>query len=144
MSLTVVVKRRPREVIPSYRPNARLYGGDLTGGVAETEAVQAEDERDRIHPPENTDCRAMRISREQVLHVANLAKAGLTEQEVETDQEQLSAILEYIDTLSARDTSNAWHRVHVMGLGTVLRPGEPRPSLPREGVLANAPVAQDE
>jgi len=86
----------------------------------------------------------MKISREQVLHVANLAKVGLTEEEVEMYQEQLSAILEYIDMLSELDTSNVAPTFHVMGLSNVLRPDEPRPSLPREGVLSNAPVAQDE
>jgi aspartyl-tRNA(Asn)/glutamyl-tRNA(Gln) amidotransferase subunit C len=81
----------------------------------------------------------MSISREEVQHVAHLARLGLSEEEVGTLQEQLSAILEHMRTINELDTSHIAPTAQVIPLRNVMRDDEPRPSLAQDQVLANAP-----
>ncbi len=81
----------------------------------------------------------MPIEREQVLHIARLARVGLSEEEVQRFQEQLSQILDYFQVLQELDTSDVPPTSHVLPLENVMRDDEPRPPLPAEQVLANAP-----
>ena len=81
----------------------------------------------------------MSISREQVEHVAFLARLGLTEAEKDRLQAQLSVILEYMRALSELDTSAIPPTAQVIPLRNVMRADEVRPSLAAESVLANAP-----
>ncbi len=83
----------------------------------------------------------MKISRDQVEHIAELAKLDLTEAEVEMYAEQLSAILDYVEQLNRLDTSAIPPTASVLPLHNVLRPDEARPSLPTVEALANAPDA---
>jgi aspartyl-tRNA(Asn)/glutamyl-tRNA(Gln) amidotransferase subunit C len=85
----------------------------------------------------------MRLTREQVEHVAELAKLKLSEQEVSLFQEQLSAILEYADRLDELDTESIPPTAGVLALENVMRPDEPRDSFPRDVMLENAPDTQD-
>jgi aspartyl-tRNA(Asn)/glutamyl-tRNA(Gln) amidotransferase subunit C len=84
------------------------------------------------------------IDREQVLHVAKLARLELSEDEVSRMTGELSAILEHIEKISALDLDGVPPTTHVVNVPNALRPDEPRPSLPREVALANAPVVEDE
>ncbi|MGH2982267.1 MAG: Asp-tRNA(Asn)/Glu-tRNA(Gln) amidotransferase subunit GatC [Solirubrobacterales bacterium] len=79
------------------------------------------------------------IDREQVLHVARLARLGLSEQEVEKMAKELSGILEHVDRIAELDLQAVEPTSHVVDLENVLRPDEPRPSWPRERVLEPAP-----
>jgi len=81
----------------------------------------------------------MAISREEVDHVAFLARLGLTEAEKETLQEQLSAILEHMRTINELDTSQIPPTAQVIPLRNVMRADEAQPSLPADDVLRNAP-----
>jgi len=81
----------------------------------------------------------MAISREDVEHIAFLARLGLGEDEKQTFQEQLSGILEYMKTLAELDTSDIPPTAQVIPLQNVMRDDRVEPSLPREAVLANAP-----
>jgi aspartyl-tRNA(Asn)/glutamyl-tRNA(Gln) amidotransferase subunit C len=81
----------------------------------------------------------MALSREQVIHIAELAKVGLTEAEIARFQEQLSAILDYAAMLQRLDTTDVPPTAQVTGLTSVMRADAPQPSLPIEDVLANAP-----
>jgi len=81
----------------------------------------------------------MAISREEVDHVAFLARLGLSDDEKATLQEQLSAILEHMRTINELDTSQIAPTAQVIPLRNVMRPDEPRPSLSAEQVLGNAP-----
>jgi aspartyl-tRNA(Asn)/glutamyl-tRNA(Gln) amidotransferase subunit C len=83
------------------------------------------------------------IDREQVLHVAKLARLELTEDEVERMSGELSSILEAIERIAELDLEGVEPTSHVVSLENVLRADEPRPSLPRERALANAPEAGD-
>ena len=84
------------------------------------------------------------IDRDQVLHVAKLARLRLTEEEVERMSGELSTILEAIEQIGELDLEGVQPTSHVIDLENVLRPDEPRPSLPRERALENAPDAPDE
>ena len=79
------------------------------------------------------------IDRDQVLHVARLARLELSEEEIERMASELSGILEHVDRISALDLDDVEPTSHVVALENVLRPDEPEPSLPREVALANAP-----
>ena len=81
----------------------------------------------------------MKLSHEEVRHIAELAKLGITDEEVEQFSEQLSAILEYAEKLNELDTEAIPPTAQVIELHNVMRDDEPRPSLPTEDVLANAP-----
>jgi len=82
------------------------------------------------------------ISREQVDHVAKLARLALSEEEAERFQEQLSAIFEAIGKVSELDLADVPPTSHPLALVNVVDPDESRPSLPREQALANAPESE--
>jgi aspartyl-tRNA(Asn)/glutamyl-tRNA(Gln) amidotransferase subunit C len=84
----------------------------------------------------------MRLSREEVEHIAELAKLGLTEEEVEQFSQQLSAILEYAQMLQELDTEAIPPTAQVITLQNVMRPDQVRPSFHRESILANAPAVE--
>lgn len=79
------------------------------------------------------------ITREQVLHVARLARLGLSEEEVERFREQLSAILDAVSTIGELDLSGVEPTSHPLDVVNVLGEDEPEPPLSREEALANAP-----
>ena len=81
----------------------------------------------------------MKLSREEVLHIARLARLGLTEAEVDRLREQLSDILENFEILQQVDTSNVPPTAQSVALQNVMRKDEVAPSLPPKEVLANAP-----
>jgi aspartyl-tRNA(Asn)/glutamyl-tRNA(Gln) amidotransferase subunit C len=84
------------------------------------------------------------IDRDQVLHVAKLARLKLTDEEVERMSGELSTILEAIEQIGELDLEGVAPTSHVIDLENVLRPDEPRPCLPRERALENAPDATDD
>jgi aspartyl-tRNA(Asn)/glutamyl-tRNA(Gln) amidotransferase subunit C len=79
------------------------------------------------------------IDREQVLHVARLARLGLTDDEIETMLRELSGILEHVERMNRLDIEGVEPTSHVVDLVDVLRPDEPRPSWPKTVVLEAAP-----
>ena len=83
------------------------------------------------------------IDREQVLHVALLARLALTEEEVATMARELSGILEHVDRIAELDLEQVEPTDHVVDLENVLRPDQPRPSWPREKMLKLAPDPVD-
>jgi aspartyl-tRNA(Asn)/glutamyl-tRNA(Gln) amidotransferase subunit C len=85
----------------------------------------------------------MAISREEVLHVARLARIGLTEADVEKFRQQLSTIIEHFDVLRQLDTTGVEPTTHTLALQSIMEDDEPRDSLEQEDVLQNAPQQQD-
>jgi aspartyl-tRNA(Asn)/glutamyl-tRNA(Gln) amidotransferase subunit C len=81
----------------------------------------------------------MKLSREEVLRIAALAKVGVTEADVEKMREQLSNILENFEALQKLDTERVLPTAQSIALQNVILPDEVRPSLTTEEVLANAP-----
>ena len=84
------------------------------------------------------------IDREQVLHVARLARLELSEDEVARMTGELSAILHHIEKISALDLDGVPPTSHVVDVPNALRPDEPRPSLPRDVAFANAPSVDED
>jgi aspartyl-tRNA(Asn)/glutamyl-tRNA(Gln) amidotransferase subunit C len=79
------------------------------------------------------------IDREQVLHVARLARLRLTDEEVERMAGELSGILEHVERINELDLEEVEPTSHVVKVENVLRPDEPRPSWSREEILERAP-----
>lgn len=85
----------------------------------------------------------MKLSREEVLHIARLARLGLTEDEVDRLGEQLSNILENFEILQKVETNNVSPTAQSIALQNVMRSDEVAPSLPPGEVLANAPKKEE-
>ena len=83
------------------------------------------------------------IDREQVLHVAKLARLELSDEEVERMASELSGILEHVDRIAALDLDGVEPTSHVVRLENVLRADEPEPCLSRERALEQAPDPAD-
>jgi aspartyl-tRNA(Asn)/glutamyl-tRNA(Gln) amidotransferase subunit C len=81
----------------------------------------------------------VKISKQEVEHVAKLARLELSEQEKEKLTDQLSNILTYVETLNGLDTKGVEPTAHVLDLKNVMRDDVAVPGLSRERALANAP-----
>ena len=79
------------------------------------------------------------LTKEEVKHIALLARLGLSEADIEKFRHQLSDILENFEILNQIDTSDLPPTAQTIALQNVLRPDEPAPSYPPEEILANAP-----
>jgi aspartyl-tRNA(Asn)/glutamyl-tRNA(Gln) amidotransferase subunit C len=86
----------------------------------------------------------MAISRDEVPHVARLARLELAEDEVERFAEQLSAIVEAVGKVSELDLSGVEPTAHPLALANVWAEDEPRDSLSSDDALANAPDREDD
>ena len=85
----------------------------------------------------------MKLKREEVLHIALLARLGLTEAEVDKFREQLSDILENFEVLQQVDTTGVPPTAQSIPLQNVMKNDEVTPSLPQSQILANAPRRED-
>jgi aspartyl-tRNA(Asn)/glutamyl-tRNA(Gln) amidotransferase subunit C len=81
----------------------------------------------------------MKLSREEVKHIALLARLGLSEAEIEKFRIQLSDILENFEILKQVDTTDLPPTAQSIALQNVFRPDEAKPSYPVEDILGNAP-----
>ena len=81
----------------------------------------------------------MKLSREEVLHIARLARVALTEEEITRMSEQLSNLLEHFEVLQKVDTEGVPPTAQSVTLQSVVREDEVKPSLSAEDILANAP-----
>ena len=80
-----------------------------------------------------------RISREEVARIAHLARLSLSDDEAGAMAADLDTILGYVEKLRALDTEGVPPTAHVLPVATPFRPDEPRPSLPPEVAVRNAP-----
>ncbi len=81
----------------------------------------------------------MKITKQEVEHVAKLARLELSEQQKEMFTDQLSNILTYVEQLNSVDTKGVEPTSHVLDISNVMRDDVPGQSLPQEKALANAP-----
>jgi aspartyl-tRNA(Asn)/glutamyl-tRNA(Gln) amidotransferase subunit C len=86
----------------------------------------------------------MEITRDEVLHVARLARLELSDEEVERFRGQLSAILEAVSKVQELDLADVPPTSHPHDVVNVWREDEPRPSLPLDEAFANAPARRDD
>jgi aspartyl-tRNA(Asn)/glutamyl-tRNA(Gln) amidotransferase subunit C len=81
----------------------------------------------------------MAITRDDVLHVAKLARLELSEAEIDRMRRDLDSILEYVNQLSELDTTHVAATAQVAVVAAPFRADEPRPSLPHDVALSQAP-----
>lgn len=86
---------------------------------------------------------AEKITKEEIEHLAKLARIELPEGDIQKYQTELSAILGYVDILNSIDTKNVEPTAQVTGLSDVHALDAKNPSLPREEILKNAPEKKD-
>jgi aspartyl-tRNA(Asn)/glutamyl-tRNA(Gln) amidotransferase subunit C len=86
----------------------------------------------------------MKLSREEVLHIARLARLALTEEEITRLSGQLSNLLEHFEVLQEVNTDNVEPMTQSVELRSVMREDNVAPSLAPEDVLANAPRQEGE
>ena len=85
----------------------------------------------------------MKVNKETIEHVANLARLNLTEQEKEKLTTEMESIISYVDKLNELDTSEVLPTAHVIPVKNVFREDKAEKSYDREKILANAPSAED-
>ncbi len=85
-----------------------------------------------------------RITRDEVAHVAHLARLELTEEELDLFTGQLAEVLDHAADVSSLDLTGVAPTAHAMAVTNVLRPDEVAPCLDRDEVLAQAPAAEDQ
>ncbi len=85
----------------------------------------------------------MKLSREEVKHIAILPRVGLSEDEIERFREQLSNILENFEALKEVDTEGVPPTAQSVALENVMRDDVVEPSFPQEEILKNAPKQED-
>lgn len=83
------------------------------------------------------------ISKEQVKHVANLARLEIDDKEADMFTTQLSSIIKYAEQLNELNTEDVKPTTHVLDLKNVLRKDEPSEWITKEEALKNAPDTQD-
>jgi aspartyl-tRNA(Asn)/glutamyl-tRNA(Gln) amidotransferase subunit C len=83
-----------------------------------------------------------KITRDEVAHVARLARLDLTDGEVDTFTDQLAKVLDHAADVEALDVADVPPTAHPYPLANVLRPDEPRPCLDREAALEGAPAVE--
>ena len=85
-----------------------------------------------------------RITRDDVAHVARLARLDVSDEELDMFTGQLAAVLEHAEDVASLDTAGVAPTAHPLPLRNVLRDDVPRPSLDRAEVLAAAPAVEDD
>ena len=95
-----------------------------------------------VSEPRAGEVHSLPISRQEVQHIAKLARVGLSEADIARFQEQLSSILDYFEILGQVDTEGVPPTAHTLPLQNVMRPDEASPSLAKEEVLTNAPLRE--
>jgi aspartyl-tRNA(Asn)/glutamyl-tRNA(Gln) amidotransferase subunit C len=84
------------------------------------------------------------IGRDEVLHGARLARLALDEEEIESMARELSVVLEHVAKIEQIDLDDVAPTSHVVDVTGALRPDEPRPCLPREVALDQAPAVSED
>jgi aspartyl-tRNA(Asn)/glutamyl-tRNA(Gln) amidotransferase subunit C len=84
------------------------------------------------------------IDRDEVLHVARLARLALSDEEIEPMARELSAVLDHVAKIAELPLDDVTPTSHVVEVTGALRSDEPRPSLPRDVVFEQAPEVGDE
>lgn len=85
----------------------------------------------------------MKISKEEILHVAHLARLELDDAAIDKFADQIGTVLEYVDQLKSVDTEGVKPTSHAISLTNAFREDEPREHLETEKVLANAPQSEE-
>lgn len=91
----------------------------------------------------STPSRKDRLTRDEVAHLAHLARLAVTDEELDLFAGQLGAVLDAVAQVGGADVADVPPTTHAVPMTNVFREDVARPSLPREAVLAGAPAAED-
>jgi aspartyl-tRNA(Asn)/glutamyl-tRNA(Gln) amidotransferase subunit C len=83
------------------------------------------------------------LTRQEVAHLARLARLAVTDEELDLFAGQLDAVLDAVAKVGQADVGDVPPTTHAVPMINVMRPDEVRPSLPRDAVLAAAPAAEE-
>jgi aspartyl-tRNA(Asn)/glutamyl-tRNA(Gln) amidotransferase subunit C len=83
------------------------------------------------------------LTRQEVAHLARLARLAVTDEELDLFAGQLDAVLDAVAKVGQADVGDVPPTTHAVPMTNVMRPDEVRPSLPRDAVLAGAPAAEE-
>jgi aspartyl-tRNA(Asn)/glutamyl-tRNA(Gln) amidotransferase subunit C len=83
------------------------------------------------------------LTRQEVAHLARLARLAVTDEELDLFAGQLDAVLDAVAKVGQADVGDVPPTTHAVPMTNVMRPDEVRPSLPRDAVLAAAPAAEE-
>jgi aspartyl-tRNA(Asn)/glutamyl-tRNA(Gln) amidotransferase subunit C len=83
------------------------------------------------------------LTRDEVAHLARLARLAVTDEELDVFAGQLGAVLDAVAEVGKADVADVPPTTHAVPMTNVLRPDVVRPSLPRDVILAEAPAAED-
>ena len=86
----------------------------------------------------------MKIERNDILHVANLARLNLSEDEIERLTHEMGDIIAYVDKLDELDTSSTQASEHICDFNNIFREDEVKDSYDRDELLKNAPTHDEE
>ncbi|MEG0873069.1 MAG: Asp-tRNA(Asn)/Glu-tRNA(Gln) amidotransferase subunit GatC [Clostridia bacterium] len=84
----------------------------------------------------------MSVSKEDVKHIAKLARLYLSDEQLDKNTEELSAIVEFANELAQVDVSGVLPTAHILNIQNVFRKDEIKPSFDREKILSNAPTKE--
>ena len=84
-----------------------------------------------------------KLTKEFVMHIADLSRLAFNDEEIEKLTDELNAIVQYAEQLNELDTSNVEPTTHAVNIRNVMREDVPEPGLPVEEVLKNAPDHKD-
>ncbi|MBM7805560.1 aspartyl-tRNA(Asn)/glutamyl-tRNA(Gln) amidotransferase subunit C [Geodermatophilus bullaregiensis] len=84
------------------------------------------------------------LDRQDIAHLARLARLAVTDEELDRFAGQLGAVLDAVAQVQRADVDDVAPTTHAVPLTNVVRPDVTRPSLPRDVVLAGAPAAEDD
>ena len=85
----------------------------------------------------------MKMTKDEVMHVANLARLDMDEASIDKFADQIGTILEYVDLLNRVDTQGVTPTSHAISLTNVFREDREKKALERDKALANAPQKED-
>jgi aspartyl-tRNA(Asn)/glutamyl-tRNA(Gln) amidotransferase subunit C len=91
----------------------------------------------------STPSRKDRLTRDEVAHLAHLARLAVTDEELDLFAGQLDAVLDAVAQVGRADVADVPPTTHAVPMTNVFREDVARPSLPRDAVLAGAPAAED-
>ena len=86
----------------------------------------------------------MRVTKEEMRHIAALARVAMTDEELERMRDEMSNILDHFDVLQQVDTEGVEPTAHTADVRSVMRDDEVRPSATKEDVLSNAPLREED
>ncbi len=133
----------PLSKAPNYADKSQLDELGLTGGIKGIQSITDEGDHDRIKTAKKAHAKREKISKEEVKHIAKLARLSMSEEETIKYRNDLNSILDYVTELEEIDTTSITPISHVMDMKNVWRDDKPAERDNPHELLNNAPDSED-